>query len=168
MADPEDNSIKVSVRIRPLNSRELTTSNKEGFEYNNECMLEKVSEQEPGGEGGGGRSEYTWFRTNARLGGGDLLGHYAHRDGHPTALHHAAPSPRPTAKQCWQGWAAVIAEHLTSSTLTGMRLAVGRLIMLVLLLLPKPPVCGLCSHIVMHTLFCTSAWPPFTLCMLPS
>ena len=40
MAD--DTAIKVSVRIRPLNARELGENQKEGFEFSEDSMLEKV------------------------------------------------------------------------------------------------------------------------------
>ena len=39
----DDNSIKVSVRIRPMNDREKNEENqKEGFEYTDNSILEKV------------------------------------------------------------------------------------------------------------------------------
>jgi len=39
----EDGSIKVSVRIRPLNQRELGENQTMGFEYNNTSLLEKTT-----------------------------------------------------------------------------------------------------------------------------
>ncbi len=43
MSDPDDDAIKVSVRIRPLNERELNANQKEGFEYSSNSLLEKTA-----------------------------------------------------------------------------------------------------------------------------